>query len=77
MVQKYTVRKSWALCWIVWVCCVYSPMLDIGLAMSHVKYFTLGKSPSDDNASSLPVFEGWFHLFCYTNVVWTVTLCKY
>ena len=24
-------------------------MLDIGLARSHVKNFTLGKSPSDDN----------------------------
>ena len=32
-------------------------MLDIGLARSHVKYLTLGKSPSDDNASSLPVFS--------------------
>ena len=48
-------------------------MLDIGLARSHIKYLTLGKSPSDDNASSLPVFEGWFRLFCYTNVVWIVT----
>ena len=51
-------------------------MLDIGLARSHVKYLTLGKSLSDDNASSLPVFEGWFRLFCSTNVVWIVTLCK-
>ena len=51
-------------------------MLDIGLARSHVKYFTPGKIPSDDNASSLPVFEGWFRLFCYPNIVWIVTLCK-
>ena len=51
-------------------------MLDIGLARSHVKYLTLGKSLSDDNASSLPVFEEWFRLFCYTNVVWIVTLSK-
>ena len=52
-------------------------MLDIGLARSHVKYLTLGKSPSDDNASSPPAFEGWFRLFCYTNVVWIVTFVKY
>ena len=32
-------------------------MLGIGLARSHVKYLTLGQSPSDNNASSLPVFE--------------------
>ena len=51
-------------------------MLDIGLARSHVKHLTLGKNPSDHNASSLPVFEGWFRLFCYANVVWIVTLCK-
>ena len=51
-------------------------MLDIGLARSHVKYLTLGQSPTDDNASSLPVFEGWFRLICSTNVVWIVTLCK-
>ncbi len=53
-------------------------MLHIGLARSHVKYLTLGKSPSDDNVSSLPVCEGWFRLFCYrpTNVVEIVTLCK-
>ena len=38
-------------------------MLDIRLARSHVKYLALGKSPSDDNASSLPVFEGWFRLY--------------
>ena len=37
-------------------------MFDIGLARSHVKYLTLGKSPSDDNASSLFVFEGYFAL---------------
>ena len=51
-------------------------MLDIRLARSHINYLTFGKSPSDDNASSLPVFEGWFRPFCYTNVVWIVTLCK-
>ena len=51
-------------------------MLDIRLARSHGKYLTLGKSPSDDNASLLPVFEGWFRLFCYTNVVWIVTFRK-
>ena len=51
-------------------------MLDIGLARSHVKYLALGKSPSDDNAFSLPVFEEWLRLFCYTNDVWFVTLCK-
>ena len=50
-------------------------MLDIGLARRHVKYLTFRKSPSDDNASSLSVFEEWFRLFCYTNVVWIVTLC--
>ena len=48
-------------------------MLDIGLARSHVKYFTLGKSSSDDNASSLALCKGWFRLFCYTEVVWIVT----
>ena len=51
-------------------------MEDIGLAMSHIKYLTLSMSPSDDNASLLPVFEGWFRLFCYTNVVQIVTLRK-
>ena len=51
-------------------------MLDIGLARSHVKYLTLGKSPSDDNASSLSVFEKWFRLFCYINVVWIVTFLQ-
>ena len=51
-------------------------MLDIGLARSHIKYLTLGQSLSDDNASSLPVLEEWFRLFCSTNVVWIVTLCK-
>ena len=51
-------------------------MLDIGLGWSHVKYLTLGKSPSDYNACALPVFEGWFRLFCYTNVVWIVALRK-
>ena len=51
-------------------------MLDIGLAKSHLKYLTLGKSSSDDNASSLLVFEGWFRLFCYTNVVCIVTFCR-
>ena len=38
--------------------------LSLILARSYVKYLTLGKSPSDDNAFSLPVFEGWFRLFC-------------
>ena len=66
--SHHWVGKSCALSWIVWVCCVYSPILDIGQARSHVKYPTLGKSPSDNNASSLPLFEGWFRLFCYTNV---------
>ena len=51
-------------------------MWDIGLARCHVKYCTLGMSPSDYNASLLPVFARWFRLFCHTNVVRIVTLCK-
>ena len=33
-------------------------------------------SPSDDNESLTPVFEGWPRLFCHTNVVRIVALCK-
>ena len=51
-------------------------MLDIGLARSHAKYLALGKSPSDDNAFSLPVIERWFRLFCDTNVVWIKLFAK-
>ena len=51
-------------------------MWAIGLARSHVKYLTLGMRPSDDNAFSLPVFEGCSRLFCNTNVVRIVSLCK-
>ena len=41
-----------------------------------MKCLTPDMKPSDDNASSLPVFEGWSHLFCYTNVVLIMTLYK-
>ena len=51
-------------------------MQDIGLAKSHVKYLALEMRPSDDNASLLPLFEGWSFLLCHTNVVRIVTLCK-
>ena len=48
----------------------------MGLVKSHLKYLTLGTRPSDDNASLLRVFEAWSRLFCHTNVVQIVTLCK-
>ena len=67
---------SYALCWIACVCFVYSLMEDVGLARSHVKCHTLGMKPSNDDASLLTVFEGRSRLFCHTNVVRMVTLCK-
>ena len=36
----------------------------------------LASKPSDDNAFSFPVFEGWSRLSFYTNVVRIVTFRK-
>ena len=49
---------------------------NVGYWASQVKYLTLGMSPNDDNGSSLPVFEEWSRLFCYTNVARTVVFRK-